>query len=72
MRQSKLNTLSVFNDAIAKYYERKFAEAKSAFEYILAENPDDAPVQRLLEKTTNFAENGVPDDWSGIEEMFSK
>ena len=72
MRELKLKTHQVFEDAISKYYDREFAEAKAAFEYILSENPDDAPVKRLLSKATELLTKGVPDDWDGVESMYSK
>jgi len=71
-RELKMSTLEVFDDAISKYFARSFAESKSAFEYILKENPNDAPAQRMLNKVDELLASGVPDDWTGVEEMFKK
>ena len=68
----KLATLDVYDDAVTKFFNRSFAESKSAFEYILKENPDDAPAKRMLNQVEELLKSGVPDDWTGVEEMFKK
>ena len=64
--------LEVFEDGVNKFFAREFEEAKKAFEYILKENPMDAATHRLLGKAVALWQNGVPDDWTGVEEMFKK
>lgn len=71
-RELKLKTMDAFEDGISKYYDRDFEECRKAFDYILKENPDDVPAQRILQKTLDHLKTGVPSDWIGVEEMFSK
>jgi hypothetical protein len=68
----KMNTLEVYDDAISKFFKKEFAESRSAFEYILKENPDDPSAKRMLEKLDSVLKTGVEDDWIGVEEMFKK
>jgi len=72
MRDLKLKTMQAFNDAIDFYFKKDFKGAKSAFEFILSDNPKDRPAKGLLSKATEHLKNGVPDNWTGVEEMLRK
>ncbi len=71
-KQLKSQTAVIFNNAIAKYFDRKFEEAVADFTSILAQHKDDRTVQLFLEKAEYYLENGVPEDWSGVEKMDAK
>ena len=46
-----------------------FAQAAGQFQEILNANPSDQPAQLFIKKTGNYLAVGVPDAWSGVEEM---
>ena len=60
------------NDAAARYYERKFAEAEKGFRRVLELLPGDAHARRFLEKCVEFRASAPGDGWTGVEEMTEK
>jgi adenylate cyclase len=70
--QRKLQTLSLFNDAMAAYHEKHFENALQYFQMITSKDPDDLTSIYFLDNTKKYLREGVPHNWSGAEEMMSK
>ena len=70
--ERKLQTLSLFNDAMNAYRDQQFENALHSFQTILAQDPDDLTTIYFLDKTKKYLREGVPKNWSGAEEMVSK
>ena len=70
--ERKLQTLSLFNDAMNAYHDQQFENALQVFQTILAQDPDDLTTIYFLEKTKKYLREGVPKNWTGAEEMVSK
>jgi class 3 adenylate cyclase len=70
--ERKLQTLSLFNEAMDSYHDKKFENALQLFQTIVAKDPDDLTAIYFLDKTKKYLREGVPKNWSGAEEMISK
>ncbi len=70
--QRKLKTLSLFHDAMTAYHERHFENALQFFQSITANDPDDLTSIYFLDNTKKYLREGVPQNWSGAEEMAGK
>ena len=68
----KLGTLQVFNQGMVKYLNKSFSEAASEFYRVLELNPEDLTAKLFVSNATRYIINGVPENWSGVEEMMSK
>ena len=71
-RELKRQTLPDFNDALVAYVGRDFERAAALLGSVLKRNPADAAAARYLVRCQRLAEQGVPDDWDGVEQMDSK
>jgi hypothetical protein len=63
----KLKTLSVFNEGMEEYYNRKFARASVKFQDVLDIYPEDHTAKLFLEKSAQYMVQGVPDNWDGVD-----
>ena len=70
--EKRLSTLSFFNEAMSFYHEQKFEHAIELFQMILARDPDDETVNFFMENASKYLMHGVPENWTGTEEMLSK
>jgi len=70
--ERKLQTLSLFNEAMTAYHERQFENALQNFQEIIATDPDDLTAIYFHDNTKKYLREGVPHNWSGAEEMMSK
>jgi len=70
--QRKLQTLSLFNDAMSAYHEKHFENALQFFQMIASKDPDDLTSIYFLDNTKRYLREGVPHNWTGTEEMMSK
>ena len=68
----KTKTLDTFNRAVAHFFERAFSAASADFQTILQQHPTDTSTRIFLEKSDYFLQNGIPDDWTGMEKMTEK
>jgi class 3 adenylate cyclase len=68
----KLNTLPHFNEAMNYYLEQRFENAVQSFQQIIVTDPHDRTVNFFMENALKYLKNGVPENWSGVEEMLSK
>jgi adenylate cyclase len=71
-QQSKLLTLQSFKDAMAFYQQGDFEMALQLFGDILEKDPEDYTAFVFMKKTLKYLNEGVPENWSGAEEMLSK
>jgi len=70
--EKKLTTLAYFNEAMDLYHQQKFENAITIFENILTVDPDDETVKFFMESAARHLRNGLPENWTGAEEMLSK
>ncbi len=61
-----------FTEGLALYRERRWEEARSRFESVLAVDPDDGPAKVYLERCAHYAAAPPPDDWDGVFVMKTK
>lgn len=54
------------------YKEQRFENAIQSFQVILTEDPEDRTINLFLENALKYLKNGVPENWTGTEEMLSK
>jgi adenylate cyclase len=59
----KLQTLPQFEQGIAHYQNRAFAEAKTCFEQVLAVHPEDRVARLYHERIERLRLQGIPEDW---------
>jgi class 3 adenylate cyclase len=68
----KLRTLHQFNEAMIYYHEQQFENAIRLFQTILSTDPDDRTANFFMENARRYSKEGVPENWTGTEEMLSK
>ena len=71
-QEKKLQTLAAFNKAINFYHDQQFENAVQVFQTILSTDPGDLTVIFFMENAMNYLREGVPENWTGAEEMLSK
>ena len=70
---SQISTiLSLFNQGVQYYSNRKWEEALAYFEKILQINEHDGPSLTYLQRCKDYQFQPPPDDWDGVHEMLSK
>lgn len=52
-----------FEEGLALFFNKKFAEACVKFNSVLGNNPDDKPAKIYLERAAHYMVHGAPDDW---------
>jgi class 3 adenylate cyclase len=70
--QKKMKTFDNFKKAMQYYKEKQFENALEEFQAVLENDPDDKTANFFMENTLKYLKNGVPENWSGVEEMASK
>lgn len=70
--ERKLQTLSLFTQAMNSYHDRQLENALNLFQMILVKDPDDLTTMYFLDNTKKYLKEGVPRNWTGAEEMVSK
>lgn len=68
----KQKALADFEQGLALYYQRAFHDAAEAFNRALKKNPDDLPSRLFLYKSVDLIEEGVAEDWTGVEVIVFK
>ncbi|MGH6636234.1 MAG: hypothetical protein ACRED0_08930, partial [Gammaproteobacteria bacterium] len=71
-RSLKQETQEEYEQALAHFYARKFAEAQAKLFRILQKNPRDKVAWHHLMKATECLDNGVPENWTAVTVMASK
>ena len=72
IQERKKATLSQFQQALEHYFQKKFPQAADGFRNILTVVPEDQVVELYLQKTILLMENGVSNDWTGVEKLERK
>lgn len=70
--QKKLMALPHFRQGMENYFNKKFSEASRKFFQVLEIDPDDRATKIFLEKSGRHIDTGIPENWTGVEEMSSK
>ncbi|MEI6807191.1 MAG: adenylate/guanylate cyclase domain-containing protein [bacterium] len=60
-----LRTAKLYEEALALYFNQKWAESIACLEGILGENPADGPSATLLQRAKEFLRTAPGRDWSG-------
>ena len=68
----KTGTLPQFKQAMDYYSEQRFENAIQLFQAILTNDPEDRTVNLFMENAVKYMKNGVPENWTGAEQMLSK
>lgn len=71
-KKLKAKTKIDFVNALKAYFSKDFAAAVMLFKQVLKKNPEDKAANLYLKNSANYVVNDVPDDWEGVEVMFSK
>jgi adenylate cyclase len=64
--------IKLYNDGIALYHERKFAEGLAKFDEILKQYPADGPSKIYRQRCEVFRDFPPPPNWDGVFEKRSK
>ncbi|HLY71113.1 MAG TPA: adenylate/guanylate cyclase domain-containing protein [Puia sp.] len=70
--EKKLASLSFFSEAMSYYLNQSFTEAYDRFYRVLELHPEDLTTKLFLSKTNHYLKNGIPNNWTGVEEMHNK
>ena len=70
--QRKIATLPHFNQSMHAYFQQQFENAVEGFQQILATDPDDHTAIFFMDNAFRYGNTGVPENWTGAEEMISK
>lgn len=70
--EKKLQTLASFNEAMKYYRDQQFDNAIQIFQTILSADPHDHTVEFFRENAIKYLNEGVPENWTGAEEMATK
>lgn len=57
---------------MALYRDRRFAEARAAFERFLAAKPGDGPASLYVSRCRSYEAAPPPADWDGVTTMTTK
>ncbi len=63
----KIATKSLFEEAVALYYNRRISEASSIFNQLLKQLPDDKIIVHYTKRCSELSGVIIPDQWDGIE-----
>jgi len=63
----KRATKAQFNQGIIAYFSKEFEAADKYLSTVLLQNPSDYTAQLFYDKNKGFLENGIPDNWTGVE-----
>lgn len=69
---SKATTTEQHERALNLYHQKKFAQALEAWDHAIEVCPDDPVLLRFQESCRRHLIEGVPEEWSGVEEMMEK
>ncbi|MEM7482980.1 MAG: adenylate/guanylate cyclase domain-containing protein [Acidobacteriota bacterium] len=61
-----------FEEALAAYREKRFADGEALFNELVAAYPEDGPAAVFLERCRAYRENPPPDDWDAVEVLTQK
>ena len=68
----KARSLVKFNECMNYYFDQRFENAVQGFQAIIATDTDDHTANYFMTNALKYLKNGVPENWTGTEEMLSK
>jgi adenylate cyclase len=68
----KLTALPYFKEGMLTYLNKSFEEASDNFNLALEIYPEDSTARLFLGKARMYIDMGIPDNWTGVEEMSYK
>jgi adenylate cyclase len=68
----KLTTLPYFQDGMFDYLNKSFDQATDNFNRVLEIYPEDTTTRLFLGKARKYIDMGIPENWTGVEEMSNK
>lgn len=72
MFNDKNDSLKHFKEGLNFYFNKDFPEASVSFNNIVKMNPNDKTAEYYYKLAIKYAMNGVPENWSGIEQILKK
>jgi two-component system sensor histidine kinase ChiS len=70
--RSKGETRGTFEAGLELYYGKKFSEASVQFNQVLQMDPEDRASRIYLKRCANYMVKGVPEHWTGVEDLRKK
>jgi adenylate cyclase len=70
--EEQKESLQHFAEGFDLYHQKRFIEARGAFERALASRPDDSVSQLYVKRCSNYLEEPPPDNWDGVFTMKTK
>lgn len=70
--QKKTKTLVQFTTSMNDYFDRRFENAIQGFQEIISTDPEDYTAGFFMENALKYFGKGVPENWTGAEEMQNK
>jgi hypothetical protein len=70
--QRKISSLPTFEKGMTAYYHQQFSEASAKFDEVLEADPGDQTSRLFQDKANQYNLNGIPQNWTGVEEMHFK
>lgn len=68
----RLKTKNAFNHGLELYRSKRFVEASESFRTVIEGNPSDGAARLYLQRCHNNLQQGIPDDWDGVEVINTK
>lgn len=68
----KTKTKEIFEAAMGHYFNGQIEEAAKAFMAVIAAFPEDQAADHYLQRCEALLEEGLPEGWTGVEEMRQK
>ena len=68
----KVETKVNFEEGLRLYYDRKFAESSVQFNQVLEKYPEDKAARIYLTRCATYMVQGVPEEWTGVENLTEK
>ena len=68
----KVETKANFEEGLRLYYDRKFAESSVQFNQVLEKYPEDKAARIYLTRCATYMVHGVPEGWTGVENLTVK
>jgi adenylate cyclase len=70
--RKKLTALPYFKQGMFDYFNKSFNEASDKFYRVLEIYPEDTTAKLFLGKASRYKDIGIPENWTGVEEMHNK
>ncbi|HMH34271.1 MAG TPA: adenylate/guanylate cyclase domain-containing protein [Puia sp.] len=68
----KLTALPLYKQGVFDYFNKSFKDASDKFCRVLEINPEDRTSKLFLGRANHYLDAGIPENWTGVEEMQHK